>query len=50
MPLCDACKSEAEWTMGGVTHIGERAETNPPHGLEWGESCDRCDNTARVTI
>jgi len=51
MPLCSSCKSEAEYVNRNGNQVGgERKPSNPPHGMEWGESCDRCDNAAEVTI
>jgi len=47
MPLCDMCRSEADWTMGKREHVGKRIETEPPHGMEWGQECDRCGVEAR---
>jgi len=50
MPLCTDCKSEAEVSKNGVTIGGERTNSKPPHGMDWGESCDRCSNAAYVTF
>lgn len=50
MPLCSSCKSEAVVTVRGETRGGRRIESLPPHGLEWGESCDLCGNVAEVSF
>lgn len=42
MPLCDMCRSEAEVVAGGGSHGGERMQSDPPHGLDPGETCDEC--------
>lgn len=41
MPLCDRCRSEADYTVNGTSHAGERDSTLPA-GLETGVTCDRC--------
>jgi len=51
MPLCTRCRSEAHVTVNVQQRGGTRpTDTSPPHGMEWGEQCDRCDLTAEVTI
>lgn len=50
MPLCTDCKAEAHITVNGEQVGGERTDSNPPHGMDWGEECDRCGQRAEVTV
>jgi len=51
MPLCSPCRAEAEYTVNGTRAGGTRPQTElPPYGMQWGESCDRCGNTAEVSF
>lgn len=48
MPLCTRCKSEAH--IQGREKRERKTDTNPPHGMNWGERCDRCGIEASVTV
>ncbi len=53
MPLCTDCKSEAvvqNVATGETVGDGRRTDSNPPHGMDWGDECDRCGQTAEVAL
>lgn len=50
MPLCTACRTEQARRSEGTYDVFGRPETAPPHGMDWGEQCDRCGNVAGVTF